>query len=150
MRTWSKHMTNVQEIQLRYNDRWLECQVWKITTVFPLGKENLHEKSNGNVLRVISFETGKNMIISSTKFPHKRIYNGTRKSSDSITINQIDHVLIQKRLHSCIVDLCSYRKTHCGTNHFLVIVKFKLKLQSQKSLESRKNVPYNLERLKYD
>ncbi|XP_025421252.1 craniofacial development protein 2-like [Sipha flava] len=69
-----------------------------------LGKESLHDISNGNGLRLISFATGKDMMISSTMFPHKKIYKGTWKSPDGITINQIDHVLIQKRFRSCIRD----------------------------------------------
>lgn len=42
---------------------------------FPtLGKASLHETSNGNGMRLISFATGKDMIISSTTFPYKKIY----------------------------------------------------------------------------
>jgi len=37
-----------------------------------LGKESLHETSNGNGLRLISFAAGKNMIISSTTFPIRK------------------------------------------------------------------------------
>jgi len=90
------------------------------------------------------------MIISSTTFPHKKIYKGTWKSPDGVTINQIDHVLIQKRFCSCIRDVRSFRGANYDTDHFLVVAKFKLKLQSQKRLESKNNLPYNLERLKDD
>lgn len=115
-----------------------------------LGKESLHDISNWNGLRLISFATGKYMMISSTMFPHKKIYKGTRKSPDGVTINQIDLVLIQKRFRSCIRDVRSYRGADCDTDHFLVVANFKLKLQSQKRLESKNNVPYNLELLKDD
>lgn len=90
------------------------------------------------------------MIISSTTFPRKKIYKGTWKSSDGVTINQIDHVLIQKRFGSCIRDVRSYRGADSNTDHFLVVAKFKLKLQSQTQPESKNNVPCNLERLKDD
>jgi hypothetical protein len=115
-----------------------------------LGKESLHDTSNGNGLRLTLFATVKNMIISSTTFPHKKIYKGTWKSPDDVTINQIDHVLIQKRSRSCIRDVRSYRRADCDTDYFLVVAKFKLKLLSQKRLRSINNIPYNLERLKDD
>lgn len=59
-----------------------------------LGKESLHDTSNGTGLRLISFATETNLIISSTMFPHKKIYKGIWKSPDGVTINKIDYVLI--------------------------------------------------------
>jgi exonuclease III len=39
-----------------------------------IGKESLHYSSNDNWLRIISFASSKNMIISSTTYPHKKIH----------------------------------------------------------------------------
>jgi hypothetical protein len=62
-----------------------------------IGNENLHEASNGNGVRIVNFETLKNLIVKSTSFPHCDILKLTWASPDGITYNQIDHVLIDKR-----------------------------------------------------
>lgn len=42
-----------------------------------IGKESIHNNNNDNILRVISFASSKNMIISSKTFPHKKFHKGT-------------------------------------------------------------------------
>ncbi|KAL4089543.1 hypothetical protein QTP88_024563 [Uroleucon formosanum] len=113
-----------------------------------IGSESLHETSNGNGLRLIFFAAAKNKTISSTTFPHKDIHKATWKSPDGITTNQIDHILIQKRFRSCIKYIRSYRGADCNTDHFLVVAKFELKLQSRKQLEKENSRKINLEMLK--
>jgi hypothetical protein len=54
---------------------------------------SLHEASNDNRVRVVNFATLKNLIIKSTTFPHCNIHKHTW-TSDGITHNQIDHILI--------------------------------------------------------
>lgn len=113
-----------------------------------IGSESLHETSNGNGLRLIFFAAAKNMTISSTTFPHNDIQIATRKSPDGITTNKIDHILIQKRFSSCIKDIRSYREADCDTDHFVVVAKFELKLQSRKQLEKGNSIQINREMLK--
>jgi len=53
----------------------LNAKCGKKTHFIPMiGRESLHETSNGNGLRLISFAAAKDMIISSTTFPHKNIH----------------------------------------------------------------------------
>lgn len=113
-----------------------------------IGSESLHETSNVNGLRLIFFAAAKNMAISSTTFLHKTIHKATWKSPDGITTNQIDHLFIQKRFRSFIKYIRSYRGTECDTDHFLVVAKFELKLQSRKQLEKGNSRKINLEMLK--
>jgi hypothetical protein len=62
-----------------------------------IGNESLHEASNDNRIRVVNFATLKNLLVKSTTFPHCDIHKHTWTSPDSVTHNQMDHVLIDKR-----------------------------------------------------
>jgi len=56
-------------------------------------------------------------------FPHRNIYKHTWTSPDGNTHNQIDHMLIDKRWHSSILDVQSFRGADCDTVHSLVVAK---------------------------
>lgn len=94
-----------------------------------IGLESAHEESIDNGQRVISFAISKSLVVSSTTFPHKNIRKFTWKSPDGRTINQIDHVLIEKTYRSSTANVRSYRGADCDTDHFLVIFKCRLKLK---------------------
>jgi hypothetical protein len=68
-----------------------------------VGKESLHEISNDNRVRVVNFDTSKNLVFKSTMFPHSKILKYTWISPEGNTHNQIDHVLIDRRRHSNIL-----------------------------------------------
>jgi hypothetical protein len=74
-----------------------------------LVNESLHEVNNDNGVRVTNFATSKNLIVNGTTFPHHRFHKHTWTSLDAVTHNQIDHVLIDKRGHSNILDIRSFR-----------------------------------------
>ena len=95
-----------------------------------IGMESLHKESNDNGLRLISFAESHNMIIGSTKFPHKDIHKQTWRSPDGGTMNQIDHVLIAKRHSSSLMDCRSYRGANMDSDHFLVITKIRTRLST--------------------
>ena len=70
-----------------------------------IGKESLHKISNDNGVRLVNFATSKYLIVKSTTFPHRDIYKQTWTSPDGMTHNQIDHILIDKRRQSSIIDI---------------------------------------------
>jgi endonuclease/exonuclease/phosphatase family metal-dependent hydrolase len=111
-----------------------------------IGKESLHAISNRNGLRLISFAASNNMVLRSTTFPHNN--KDTWKSSNRNMLNQIDHILIKNRFRSSIKNIRSYKGVDIDTDHFLLISKFKLKLQGMKSLKERKSVKFNVYLLK--
>ncbi|KAL4083714.1 hypothetical protein QTP88_029030 [Uroleucon formosanum] len=113
-----------------------------------IGSESVHDTSNENELRVISFAASKDMIISSTTFPHKDINKITWKSPDGKTANQIDHVLIQKRFRSCIIDVRSFRGPDCDTDHFLVLGTLRIDLLGHKKLREKRKANINVEAIK--
>jgi hypothetical protein len=90
-----------------------------------ISKESLHDESNNNGDRLTNYAVFQNMIIGNTKFPHKKIHKTTWRSPDGITMNQIDHVLIEKRQSGNLLDVRSYRGANIDSDHFLVIAKIR-------------------------
>lgn len=103
--------------------------------VITIGLESGHEETNGNGQRIISFVTSRSLVISSTTFSHRSIHKYTKKSHDIRIMNQIDYVLIAKKYWSSITDVKNYQGADCDMDHFLIICKFRLKLQKANILK---------------
>jgi len=71
--------------------------------------ESLHQHSNDNGVRIVTFAKSKNLVVKSRMFPHRNIHNYTWNSPDGKTHNQIDHILIDRRRHSSILDVRIFR-----------------------------------------
>ena len=69
-----------------------------------MGNESLHQDNNDNGVRIVSFATSKNLVVKSTMFPYRNIHKCTWTSHDRQTHKEIDHILIDRRRHSCIFD----------------------------------------------
>jgi hypothetical protein len=91
----------------------------------------MHEISNDNGVRVVNFATSKNIIVKSMMFPRRNIHKFTW-TSDEKTHNQIDHILIDRRWHSSILDIQSFRAADCDTDHYLVVAKNRERLAMSK------------------
>ena len=65
-------------------------------------------------------------------FRHRNIDTYTRTSPDGKTHNEIDHILIERRRHSSILDVRSFRGADCDTDHYLVIWKIEGKISLNK------------------
>jgi hypothetical protein len=74
-----------------------------------IGDDSLHEISNDSGVRIVNFATSKNLVVKSTMFPHHRIHKCIWNCSEGNTHNQIDHVMIDRRRHSSILDVLSFR-----------------------------------------
>jgi endonuclease/exonuclease/phosphatase family metal-dependent hydrolase len=100
-----------------------------------IGNESLHEISIDNGVRLVNFATSENLRAKSTIFPHRNIHKYTWTSPDRKTHNQIDHILVDRRRHSDVLDVRSYRTADCGTDHYLVVAKSNVLLRSQTGLQ---------------
>jgi endonuclease/exonuclease/phosphatase family metal-dependent hydrolase len=97
-----------------------------------IGNKSLHEANNDNRVRVVNFATLKNLIVKSTTFPHHNLHKHTWTSPDGVTHHQIDNVLIDKRQHSNILDVRSFREADCDTDHYLVLTKLRERISISK------------------
>jgi hypothetical protein len=102
------------------------------TLKLTIGNESLHEDSNGNGVRVVNFATSINLVAKSTMFPQPNIRKYTWTSPDGKTHSQIDHVLIDRRWHSSILDVRSFRGADCDTDHYLVVAEVRERLAVSK------------------
>jgi hypothetical protein len=65
----------------------------------------VHQDSNENGVRIVNFATSKNLVAKSTIFPHRKIRKFNWTSPDGKTQNLTDHILIDRRWHSSILDV---------------------------------------------
>jgi hypothetical protein len=73
------------------------------------GRQSLHTNTNDNGSRLIQFAVSHNMSIGSTMFPHKTIHKPTWRSPDFSVENQIDHILIDTRHRSDLMDVRTFK-----------------------------------------
>jgi hypothetical protein len=89
--------------------------------------ESSHKISNNNGVRLVKFATSKNRV-KSTMFPHRNIHKYNWTFPDGKTHNQIDHILVDRRRHSNVLDVRSLRAADCDSDHYLVVAKVRERL----------------------
>jgi hypothetical protein len=70
-------------------------------------------------------------------FPHRYIYRYTWTSPDGKTHIQIHHILVDRRMHSNVLDVRSYKAADCDTDHYLVVAKVRERLPVNKQRTRR-------------
>jgi hypothetical protein len=110
--------------------------------------ERLHQDSNDNGVRVVNFATSKDIVVKSTMFPHRNDHKYTWNFPDGKIHNQVERLLIDRRLHSSILDVRSFRGADCDTDHYLVIAKVKERLAVSKQAAKKFDVErFNLKKI---
>jgi hypothetical protein len=118
--------------------------IFKLT----IGNGSLHEISNENGVRLVNFATSKNFRVKSTMFPHRNIHKYTWTSPDGETHKQTDHILVDTRRHSNVLDVRSVRAADCDSDHYLVVAKVRERLAVNKQRSQRLNIErFNLKKL---
>jgi hypothetical protein len=97
-----------------------------------IGNESLYEISNDNGVRLVNFATSENLRVKSAMFPHRNIHKYTWTSPDEKTHNQIDHILVDRRKHSNVLDVWSLRAADCDSDRYLVVAKVRERLAVKK------------------
>jgi hypothetical protein len=81
-------------------------------------------------------------------FSHRDIYKYTWTSPEGKTQNHIDHVLIDRRRHSIILDIRSFRGADCDSDHHLVVAKVRERLAvSKRAAKNTDMDKFNLNKL---
>jgi hypothetical protein len=97
----------------------------------------LHNINNDNGVSLVNFATSKNLRVNSSMFSQCNSHKYTWTSPDGKTHNQIDHILVDRRRHSNVPDVQSFRAADCDTDHFLLVAKVKDKLAGNKQKSHR-------------
>ena len=82
---------------------------------------------NENARRLLQFSSEHNLLISNTLFPHKRIHKYTWECRGKGLRSLIDYFLVGKEARKQVVDTKVVRGAEIGSNHYLVLLKIKLK-----------------------
>ena len=91
----------------------MNAQICKEVIYYPtIGKEAYYWESNENGKRRIHFSTSRNMIIGTIFFQHKDIHKITWGTLDVHHFSPIDHLLIDSRHVSHLMDVRSHRCTN--------------------------------------
>lgn len=115
-----------------------------------IGKYSLHNISNDNGTRLIDCAASLGMSIVSTYFQHRRIHKMTWRSPDGVTYNQIDHVLIDIRHATDVMDVRSFRGANMDSDHYLVGTRLRARICNIRKEKSGETKRYNLQALKRD
>jgi hypothetical protein len=108
-----------------------------------IGKFSMHPESNENGLRLINFAAAHKLVISSTVFRRKEIHKATWVSPDTRTKTQIDHLLIDSRHASDVLNTRTYRFTatdldHHSSDHFLLGATMRARLSNAYERKGKK------------
>ena len=78
---------------------------------------------------MLQFSSEHNLLIANTWSPHKRIHMFTWECRGSGLRSLIDYFLIGKEFRKQVVDVRVVRGAEMGSDHYLVLLKFKLKVE---------------------
>ena len=83
---------------------------------------------NDNGARLCDFCSANALVITGTLFPHKEIHKLIWRSPDGKTVNQIDHVMVNGRMSTFILDTRVMRGADVCSDHYLLRTTIRLKL----------------------
>ena len=99
---------------------------------------------NDNGRRFTEFCAFNSLVIGGSLFPHKHVHKATWISPDRVTENQLDHITINKKFRTSMLDVRVKRGADIASDHHLLICQFRLKLKAAKKLQAATGFRYNV------
>jgi hypothetical protein len=96
---------------------------------------------------MVQFAAAGDMIIGGTIFAHKKIHKATWGSPDGATMNQIDHILSQKKYFSNLKDVRCKGSVNVDSDHHLVMVKIQARISTNKIHRGQRVQKYKVQSL---
>ena len=135
--------TNMQKrCPFHYRGQECEKETPKVTGQFGLWVQNEAGQ------RLIEFCQENTPVIANTLFQQHKRRHYTWTSPDGQHWNQIDYILCSQRWRSCIRLAKTRPGADCGSDHEILIAKFKLKLK--KVGKTTRPLRYDLNQIPYD
>jgi endonuclease/exonuclease/phosphatase family metal-dependent hydrolase len=126
----------------------LNAQIGKEAVYYPtIGKEAFQQENNENGKRLIHFAASRNLFIGTTLFQHKDIQKITWRSPDVHHFSQIDHLLINSRQVSHLMDVRSHRHANIDSDHFLIMSRIRARISNAKTFFGKKIEKYDHEKM---
>jgi len=88
------------------------------------------------------------MVVASTLYNHKDIHKMAWRSPDGQTYNQIDHLLIDARHVSNVMDVRTFRGANIDSDHYLLISKIRSQISNARKTYGTCARKFNIEKLK--
>lgn len=112
-----------------------------------MGRHGLGElNENGEMF--IDLCSNHDLVIGESLFPHKRIHKGTWMSPNGQTINQIDHITINRKWKTSLLDVRCRRGADVHSDHILLVGKIRIKLACIKRTNIQRREKYDMTKLK--
>jgi hypothetical protein len=83
----------------------------------------LQDETNDNRTHLINYAVYQHMVTEETLFQYRKNNKRTWHEPDVKIVNQTDHVMIDQRHRSNILDVRSYRVANADSYHYLVIAQ---------------------------
>ena len=122
----------------------MNAQIGKEAVYSPtIGREALHQESNENGKRLIHFAASRSMVIGTALFQHKDIHKITWRTPDGHSFSQTDHLLIDLRHSSHLMNVRSHRCTNVDSDNFHIVSLMQARISTAEKVHGKKAEKYD-------
>lgn len=79
---------------------------------------------------------GENLVVCTSRFQHLDVYKHTWLWSDRSTTNQINHIVIDRRHVSNVLNVRAFRGPNVDSDYYLVTTKVRLRISASRLVQS--------------